>query len=105
MIADTIDNLDAIVGQNGVDYIGNSSDEMTQELRGNGAYHPIVQLDKSKLGSAINGNKQVQLPFFGLHFGNVEVKIADGIGFEPAFLRCPGDLRQAVDAMSLQATM
>ena len=95
-VALPIGELDAIVGQDGMDFVGHSSNEMAQELGSHRSGHPLVQLSEGELGGAVNGDKQVQLAFFGLHFGNVEVKIADGIRLEAAFLRrFVGDFGQA----------
>ena len=43
-----------------------------------------MEFGKGEFRGAVNGNEQVELPFLGLHVGNVDVKIADGIGFTDA---------------------
>ena len=82
-----------------MDFVGHSREQVAQEFDRDHAGHALVQLGESELGGTVNRHKQVQLAFFGLDLGNVKVKIADGIRFEPAFLRLLGDLWQAADAV------
>src|SRR3954471_7726333 len=49
-----ISKLDAVVGQNGVDFIGNCGNQVTQELGSDRSGHTLVQLDKCELGSPVN---------------------------------------------------
>jgi hypothetical protein len=68
-----------------------------------GLFH---QLHKGKFARAINGDIEIELPFSGLHLGDVDVKVADRIGLELAFLGLvPFHIRQAADSVSLQAAM
>ena len=57
-----VGKLDAIVGQDGVDLVGNRSNEMAQELRSDGPRGPLMQLGKSELGAAVNSTKRYSLP-------------------------------------------
>ncbi len=52
--ADWRGELDAIVGQNGVDFVGNGGDQMAEELGSAGTSCPLVQFSKGKLGGAVN---------------------------------------------------
>jgi hypothetical protein len=83
-IFDPVGKLDAIIGQDGMDFVGNSGNEMAQELSRD---RPRRPLGKGELGGSVNGDKQVQLAFFGAHFSNVNVKVADGVFLEAFFLR------------------
>jgi len=48
----------------------------------------------------------VQLALFGAHLGNVNVEIADRVALELVLRRLVAiDIRQAADAVTLQATM
>ena len=38
-----------------------------------------MQLDKRQFADAVNGHKQALAAFFGLHFGEIDVQIVDGI--------------------------
>lgn len=68
---------------------------MTQEVTGDPTGGLLVQLDEGELGGAIDGHKQVEAPFLGTHLGNVDVKVAERIALELAFIgRVTVDLRQ-----------
>lgn len=41
-----------------------------------------MKLDENEFARAINGYEEVEPTFCGLHLGNVDVKVADGIAFE-----------------------
>lgn len=75
----TIGELDAVIRQDGMDLVGHSRNQMAQELDCHWSGHPLVQFGESEFGGAVNGDKQIELACFGLHFGDVEVKIADRI--------------------------
>lgn len=65
-----------------------------------------MQFDEGKLRGAIDGDKHVQLALFGAHLGNVNVEIADRVALELVLRRLVAiDIRQAADAVTLQATM
>lgn len=98
--------LDAIVGQNGVDLIWDGRDQAQQELSGNGRRGFLVQFDEGKLRCAINGDEHVELALLGANFGNVDMEIADRIGFE----LLPGgpvafDISKLGNAVPLKAAM
>src|SRR5215211_1057487 len=100
-VALSVDKLDAIVGQDRVDFVGHSGDEVAQELDSDRSGHPFVQFSEGELRGAINGDKQVQFAFFGLHFGDVEMKIANRVHLETFFLRwLIADVWQPTDAMT-----
>ena len=77
-----IGKLNAVVSKHGVDVIRDRFDQIAKELRGCLGGSPLGKLCKSKLGSAINGHKEMELSFGALHFGDVDMEIADRIGFE-----------------------
>jgi hypothetical protein len=65
-----------------------------------------VKLGIGELRGAIDGHKHVQLAVFRLHFGNVDMKVANRICGKLLFLCLIAfDLRQPADAMPLQAAM
>lgn len=98
--------LDAIVGQYGVDLIGHGFEHVLQELPGRLSVGCCNELGDGEFGSPVNADEQIELPFAGLHFGDVDVKESDGVALELLALGLVAlDIRQARDAMSLQAAM
>src|SRR5687767_13739306 len=53
-----IGELNAVVGQKGMDFVGHSSDQVTQELGSDRTGHAFVQFSEGKLGCAVNRYKQ-----------------------------------------------
>ncbi len=84
----TIGKLNPVVSQNCVDFIWNSIEKMAQEFGSDGTGRLLVYLKKCKLRGSVNCHKQVKLAFFRGYLSDVDVKIANGIGFEVSFLRC-----------------
>ena len=65
-----------------------------------------MQFDKGELGGSVDRHQQVELALCGAYLGDVDVEVADRVGLELALVRAVAlDLRQAGDAMALQATM
>ena len=65
-----------------------------------------MQFDEGELGGAVDGHEQVELAFGGLHLGDVDVEVADRVALELLLGRLVAfDLRQAADAVALQAAM
>ncbi len=63
-------------------------------------------MDDGKFAGAIDGDVEVKLALGSLDFGDVDVDVADRIGFELLPYRLvASDLRQPRDAMTLQAAM
>ncbi len=66
----------------------------------------VDQLGDRELARAVYADEQVELAFGGLHFGNIDVEEADRVAFEALTLRFVAfDVRQARDAVSLQASV
>lgn len=98
--------LDAVVGEDRVYLVGNRLNEVAQELGCDHLGCPLVQLDIGEFAGPIDGHKEVELPLGGLHLGDVDVKVADRVALELflGFL-VASDIRQARDAVALQAAM
>jgi hypothetical protein len=65
-----------------------------------------VQFHKSELGRTVDGHQQVQLALPGPHFGEIDVKVADGVCLELRPCRLAAvDLGQPADAMALQTAV
>jgi hypothetical protein len=96
----------SVVGEDRMDLVRDGGDQAAQEIPGGPARHLLMQLDESELRGSIDCDKQVELAFRGSDFGDVEMKIADRVGLEPAFRRSFAfDLGQARDPMALKAAM
>ena len=94
--------LDAVVGEHGVDLVRDGRDQPEQELLGDGGGGLLVQFDESELRCAIDGDEHVQLALFGPHLGDVDVEVADRVAFELLLRRLVTfDIRQAADAVAL----
>jgi hypothetical protein len=76
------DELDRIIHQNGVDPVGNGLDQSHEEIRGGGSPGPSDELDEGEFSCPINDDIEVELAFGGLHFGNIDMEVADRVGFE-----------------------
>lgn len=98
--------LDAVVGEHGADAIGYSGDEGFKECGGCDAVGAFDQLDEGELAGAVDGNEEVELAFGGLHLGDVDVEVSDGIGLEGLLGGLVAfDLGQARDTVALQAAV
>jgi hypothetical protein len=101
-----IGELDAVVGEHGVDAVRNGFDERVEEGYCSSHVCFFHEFDDGQLRSPIDGDEQVELAFGGPHLGQVDVEEADRIGVE---LLSPGrvalNVRQAADAVAFQTTM
>lgn len=98
--------LSAIVGQDGVDVVRDSFDQPAQKGASVFASRPFKQLGEGKLGSAVNGYKEIELALLGSDLADVQVKIADRVLFETFLLgRLALSFGQTADAMALEAAM
>ena len=65
-----------------------------------------MEFDEGKLRGPIDGNKEVQASLFGSHFGDVDMKEADGIALELGPLRLVTfGFGQSGDAVALQTAV
>jgi hypothetical protein len=64
-----VGELDAVVGEHGVDAVRNSFDERFEERGGGSHVGSFHQFDHSELRSPIDGDEQVELAFGGPHLG------------------------------------
>lgn len=86
-VAGLLSELNAIVGQNGVDAIRHGFQQIFEELPRGAPLGLVDQLSDRELARAVDANEQVELAFGGLHFGNIDVERADGIALEALPLR------------------
>jgi hypothetical protein len=74
--------MDAVIGQDGMDLLGDGLDQLTQELSSFHFARVRDQADEGELARAIGGHEEAQLSFLAAEFGKVDVELADGIGAE-----------------------
>lgn len=101
-----IAKLDAVVRQDGMNFVGDGLDQGLQESRSGMDVGAFLEVGESEFGCPINGNEELELAFGSLNLGNIDVKVADRVGFEFLLRRLVTvDIDQATDAMSLKASM
>ena len=105
-VAFLVRELDAVIGQHDVDAVRNRSNKIAQEICGSHFPRFGMQFDISKLRRAVDADEEIKLAFSRLNFSNINVKVADGIGFERLFHRLvAGDFGQSADIMPLETTV
>src|ERR1700678_380968 len=96
----------SVVGEDGMDLVGDGGDQAAQEVSGSLARHLLVHLDEGELRRSVDGDDEVELALRGSNLGDVDMEIADRIGLEFAFGGgFAFDLRQPGDPMALQTPM
>ena len=89
-----------------MDLIGQGFEQVLQELPGRLSVSCFNELGDGELGCPVDAYEQVKLAFSGLHLGNIDVEKPNRVALELLPLRLVAfDIRQARDAMSLQAPM
>jgi hypothetical protein len=101
-----IGELDAVVGEHGVDAIRDSRDQRFEECRRSLHIGTFNQLHESELRGAVGGHKEIKLAFGGAHLGQINMELADRIALEllPSGLAA-FHFRQPADAMPFQTAM
>ena len=98
--------LNAVIGQNGMNFIGHGGNARDEKGRRRDAVCLLFQLDEGKFAGSVDGDEEIQLSLGGLHFGDIDVEEADRVALElllgwlNAF-----DVGQPRDAMALQTAM
>ena len=100
-----LSKLVAVVRQDGVNLIGYRRDEPLQESASICTFVAGQQFNIGELGGTVDGDEEIEFAFIASEMANVQVKVADGIGFEALLRRLAFRLRQAVYAMTFEATM
>ena len=101
-----IGELNAVVGQNGVDFIRNRLDQRFKEGSRGQPVGLALELGEGNFGRAVNRHEKIELSLFGSDLGNVDVKEADRIGLKLFLVRLVAfDLRQPADPVTLQTSM
>ena len=71
--------LDAVVSENRVDFIGSSFNQGGQESGRGHAVCFFNEPGEGKFAGPVDGDEQEELAFFGSDLGDIDVKIADGV--------------------------
>ncbi len=101
-----VGELDAVVGQDGVDLIGHGFDQGLEEAGRCPGVGFLDELREGELGCPVDGHEEVEFPLFGSDLGDVDMKEADRVALELLPRRLLAlDIRQAADAVALQAAM
>lgn len=94
-ITSSVGELNAIVGQNGVNGVGHCRDQIAQELSGIHLAGFGVEFRERELGCSVNCDKEIELALSRLHLVNIDVEVSDRIAFELLLrLLVASDLRQ-----------
>ena len=105
-VAGLLGELDAIVGQYGVDLIRPGFEYVLQELPSSLSIRRFNELSDGELDCRVDADKEKELSVSGLHLRDVYVEESDGVALELlALWLVPVDIRQTRDAVSLQAPM
>jgi hypothetical protein len=89
-----------------VDLVRDRLDQCSQEIPGDPAGGFLMQFDESELRGSINGHQKVELALRGMDLGDIDVKVAERIGFELALVGLVAvDIRQARAAVALEAAV
>ena len=68
-----------------MDFVGNRGDQRNQEGGGCAPVRVAHKLNEDKLAGAVDRHIQVQLAFRCSDLGDVDMKVADGVGLEFLF--------------------
>lgn len=79
--------LDAVVGENCVNPVWHRCNQSHEEGRSRRSTSLPDDLDEGKFTRPVNGNVEVELALGRLHLGDVDMEIADRIGFELLLVR------------------
>jgi len=74
--------LDAIVAKHRTDFVGYRCNKMAEEFGGEFRRSLLMQLDEGELRGPVDGDEEMELAFFGPHFGDIDMEEADWIGLE-----------------------
>jgi hypothetical protein len=81
-VAGLFDELDAVVGQGGVDLVRHGLKNVSKELLGRLSFSCCKELSEGELGCPVNAEDKKELPFVRRHFADVNVEGPDGLAAE-----------------------
>jgi hypothetical protein len=101
-----VGELDSVIGEHGVDAIGDRCDQRSKKAGSGSHVGTLDQLDKGELRGSVNCHEEVELGFGSPYFSQIDMEETDGIAIKPLGFRLAAfDLRQAADSMTKKATM
>lgn len=74
--------LDAVVGQDRMDLVGNGCDQGDEEARGRHPIGALDQLHEGEFSRPVDGDEQMEFALGGLDLGDIDVEEADRVGLE-----------------------
>ena len=77
-----VGELDAVIRQYRMEPVGDCCNEIAQKLRCGHLASFLDQAGECELRGSVNRDEQVKLALAGMHLGDVDVKVADGVAFE-----------------------
>src|ERR1700743_1596913 len=99
-----VGELDAVVRKHGVDFVGDSLDQVVEESPGGSNDRLLHQLSEGVLRGAVHSHEEIELAFLSADLGDVDMEVADRIGPERPFGRLiTGHLGQAAAPKAVQA--
>lgn len=81
-VARLLCKLDAIVGENGVDFVRNGLQQVFKELPGCFAIGFLDELGDRELVGSVNGDKEIKLSFLGSDLDDIDMEITNGVALE-----------------------
>ena len=68
-VALSIDELNTVISEDGVNFIGDGVDQVSQELRRHQFPSLVVELSEGEFGCPVHGHKEIELPLFSSDLG------------------------------------
>ena len=104
--ASGVGEVGPVVGEDGMDPVGDGLDQVAQEICGRLARHLFVQLDEGELRGPVDCDDEMELALSGSSLGDVDMEVANRIGLKlPLGRSFAFDLGQPRYSMALQAPM
>ena len=98
--------LNTIILQNNVEPMGQGCDKVAQKRRNGYPAGLLVQFNQGELGSAVDGNAEMQLAYGRMNFSNINVEVAVRVGFEHLLRSLVAvNLGRAADIVPLKAAV
>jgi hypothetical protein len=74
--ASGVGEVGPVVGEDGMDPVGDGLDQVAQEVCGRLARHLFVQLDEGELRGPVDGDDEMELSLSGSSLGDVDMEVA-----------------------------
>ena len=65
----------SVVGEDGVDLVGDGGDQAAQEVPRGATRHLLMQFDEGELRGSVDGDEEVELALRGSNLGEVDMKL------------------------------